>query len=116
MFKVSLLGYRDLDQEVEKGREKLITSFDLLAFGFSEIAEGMTAFRLSEKLLVSYLRKKVARLSKQETFERFPSLTRGLAKDGLGDLTADGDGEVVKEEKDGKKLDDLLALKAGSSF
>ncbi|KAL7411228.1 ribonuclease H2, subunit B [Mrakia frigida] len=77
-----------------------------------EIAEGMAAFRLSEKLLVSYLRRKVARLSKQETFERFPSLTRGLAKDGLGDLTADGEGEVVKEEKEGKKLDDLLALKA----
>lgn len=79
-----------------------------------EIAEDTTAFRLSEKLLVAYLRKKVARLSKQATFDRFPSLTRGLAKDGLGELTAEGNVDALT--KDAKKAEDLLALKAGSSL
>lgn len=55
-------------------------------WAYPEIAEGMTAYRLSLPKTLAYLRKKAARLAQPGTFARFPSLARGLAKDGLVEL------------------------------
>lgn len=74
---------------------------------FTEVAEGLTAYRYSEDKTLSYLRRKVERLAERKTFSRFLGLSRLLAKDGLVGLTDSGEegkeagGSQVEEKKVG---------------
>jgi hypothetical protein len=81
----------------------------------TEINEELSAYRLSPTMMVAYLRKKVARLARKETFERFPALTRGMAKDGLAELTAEGNVDVETEATI-RKGEEMELLRAGKSF
>ncbi|KAG9010335.1 hypothetical protein FRB93_004174 [Tulasnella sp. JGI-2019a] len=55
---------------------------------FKEITDDQVVYRLCRAKLQDYLRTKVARISDAAVFDSFRTLTRGLAKDGLGEETA----------------------------
>ncbi|CED82052.1 Uncharacterized conserved protein [Phaffia rhodozyma] len=86
--------------ELEGIEDHLLKICDVLELEPSK----MKAYRLSTLKLQAYLSKKVNRLSVKETFNRFPALKRGLARDGLGDLTEQGQDDSQKEERDQLEL------------
>jgi len=72
-----------------------------------EIAPDLAAYRLDDLLLLEVLKDKVSRLSTSEAFAALPTLSRLLAKEGVGD--GEGIAPDVQREARTKASLDLLA-------
>lgn len=56
-------------------------------FGLAEIHADLSTYRLDDTKLYTHLQGKVARLASEEAFAASPTLSRLLAKEGVGDGT-----------------------------
>ncbi|KAL7010200.1 hypothetical protein EMMF5_000220 [Cystobasidiomycetes sp. EMM_F5] len=112
-------GYEE-DDEAENALAKMvgedISRFGRLAFvqramesicDCQEITPDMSTYRLNDDKLLDVLKMKIARLATRDAFEGSPTLTRMLAKEGVGD--GQGLPEKVQLEARQKASLDLIA-------